>query len=58
MKKTYSSVSKEIRDAGRMINLAGNQKAKETWSAKLASLHECMACGCLGKVCPPGCESL
>ena len=58
MKKSYTSIMKDRKQANRMVQVSGTDKVKAVWFKRLEKLDDCLACGCLGKVCPPGCQSL
>jgi hypothetical protein len=58
MKKSYTAIMKEIKDANHMVLHAGTEKVKQVWVANREKLDDCLACPVLGRTCPPGCKSL
>jgi type II secretory pathway component PulL len=58
MKKSYTEVMKDIKDANHMVLHAGTEKVKQVWVDRREKLDDCLACPVLGRECPPGCKSL
>jgi hypothetical protein len=60
MKRKYTEVHKDIKDANQMIILAGTEKVKKAWVERSEKLGVCLACPVLtdNVDCPPGCVNL
>jgi len=58
MKKTYTSIMKDRKNAFEMMRLAGTDKVKAEWIDRMEKLDDCLACPVLGRECPVGCQSL
>ncbi len=58
MRKSYTSIMKDIKQTDQMVMLAGSDDVKQTWVERREKLDDCLACPVLGKICPPGCKSL
>jgi hypothetical protein len=58
MKKSYTAIMKEIKDANHMVLFAGTEKVKQVLVDRREKLDDCLACPVLGRECPVGCKSL
>ncbi len=58
MRKSYTSIMKDIKQTDQMVMLAGSDDVKQTWVERREKLDDCLACPVLGRECPPGCQNL